>query len=158
MKNEQTGWQMAGATPRTAPASGWMFAPAAETPAPTRPVRRAPKRSRRVPRLVPALAAVGVLTTLIGGVAVARFPHRASASVQSAYPLSIAVTAQSGDTLWSLAKRYGSEDRYILDQVDEIAQANNMSDNIALMPGQRVWIPAHNAEERTLITARRLTR
>ncbi|MES2464091.1 MAG: LysM domain-containing protein [Armatimonadota bacterium] len=57
------------------------------------------------------------------------------------------MTVQRGDTLWSLAKRYGHPDSYILDRVDTLAQANKIPATASLMPGQRIVVPVSNPAE-----------
>ncbi len=61
--------------------------------------------------------------------------------------LRVPMTVQRGDSLWSLAKRYGDPNAYILERVDILAQANKMSSRSALMPGQRIIIPVSNPVE-----------
>jgi hypothetical protein len=61
--------------------------------------------------------------------------------------LRVPMTVQRGDSFWSLAKRYGDPNAYILDRVDVLAQANKMSATASLMPGQRIVIPVSNPIE-----------
>ncbi len=61
--------------------------------------------------------------------------------------LRVPMTVQRGDSLWSLAKRYGDPNSYILDRVDVLARANKMSSGSTLMPGQRIIIPVSNPIE-----------
>jgi hypothetical protein len=59
----------------------------------------------------------------------------------------IPMTVQPGDSLWSLAQRYGDPKAYILDRVDVLARANQMQSTSSLMPGQRIVIPVSNPGE-----------
>ena len=61
--------------------------------------------------------------------------------------LRVPMIVQPGDSFWSLAKRYGDPNAYILDRVDVLAQANKMSAASPLMPGQRIVIPVSNPIE-----------
>jgi LysM repeat protein len=51
------------------------------------------------------------------------------------------IVVQRGDSLWSLARRYGRPGDYILDRVDVIAQANGISAATPLLPGERIAVP-----------------
>jgi LysM repeat protein len=61
--------------------------------------------------------------------------------------LRVPMTVQPGDSLWSLAQRYGNPETYILDRVDVLAQANKMLATSSLMPGQRIVVPVSNPAE-----------
>jgi LysM repeat protein len=61
--------------------------------------------------------------------------------------LRVPMTVQPGDSLWSLAQRYGNPETYILDRVDVLAQANKMPATTSLMPGQRIVVPVSNPAE-----------
>jgi nucleoid-associated protein YgaU len=54
---------------------------------------------------------------------------------------------RAGDTLWSLAKRFGDPGAYILDRVDTLAAANGLASDARLMPGQRIIIPVTGADD-----------
>src|SRR5690349_18592646 len=63
-------------------------------------------------RVAPIVAALFVGTaSTIGGVALAR---RSGKVAGPAVPTSITMAVRSGDTLWSLAKRFGDPNAYIL--------------------------------------------
>jgi LysM repeat protein len=91
------------------------------------------------------LAGLTILTaSTIGGVALAR---RGGRPATPAIPSSIAITIQSGDTLWSLAKRFGDPNAYILERVNTLAAANGLASDARLMPGQRITIPISSADD-----------
>ncbi len=68
-------------------------------------------------------------------------------ATEQARPLTMAVTVQPGDTVWSLAKRYGDPNVYILDRVDAVARANKSVTLQRLVPGQRIYVPVTNPVE-----------
>ena len=41
---------------------------------------------------------------------------------------------KKGDTLWEIAKRFGST-------IDDIVKINNIEDENVIMPGQKIFIP-----------------
>lgn len=51
------------------------------------------------------------------------------------------VTVRAGDTVWSIAKRYGDQHRYILEQVHDIIAINNLKPNRSLQEGQSLVVP-----------------
>jgi len=107
-------------------------------------------------RLAPAIAALFVGTaSTVGGVALAR---RSGKVAEPALPTSIRMTVRSGDTLWSLAKRFGDPDAYILDRVDALASANHLASDARLMPGQQIMIPVDGADDYARIRAAAATR
>lgn len=55
----------------------------------------------------------------------------------------VEVTVASGDTLWSLARRYGPETRDIRETIDRIRMINGLHDRASLRPGERLTIPTH---------------
>lgn len=57
------------------------------------------------------------------------------------------VTVRPGDTLWSLARRYGDPNLYILERVNAMADANGLSSHGPLVPGQRVVVSVENPVE-----------
>ena len=58
----------------------------------------------------------------------------------------IAKTVKRGDTLASLALRYGDPNTYLLRREDQIARANRLSGNAPLLPGQHLQIPVTNPQ------------
>jgi len=56
----------------------------------------------------------------------------------------IAKTIKRGDTLASLALRYGDPNTYLLRREDQIARANRLSGTTPLLPGQHLQIPVTN--------------
>ncbi len=56
----------------------------------------------------------------------------------------ISKAVKRGDTLASLAQRYGNPDTYILEREDQIARANHLTGTQPLLPGQHLQIPVTN--------------
>lgn len=56
-------------------------------------------------------------------------------------PTMTAVSVRSGDTLWSLADKYGDPDKYILKRVDDLRQANGLKRGQPLYEGQVLRVP-----------------
>jgi nucleoid-associated protein YgaU len=61
-----------------------------------------------------------------------------------AHPAVISVTIQPGETLWTLATRYGSPNEYILRRVDRLAAFNHLDAGSRLQPGQVLQVPVEN--------------
>ena len=61
--------------------------------------------------------------------------------------IAVPMTVAPGDSLWSLAQRYGDPNAYILNRVDTIAKTNGLPSNVALVPGQRILVPVSNPVE-----------
>jgi hypothetical protein len=56
----------------------------------------------------------------------------------------ISKAVKRGDTLTSLAQRYGNPNTYILEREDQIARANRLTGTTPLLPGQHLQIPVTN--------------
>jgi nucleoid-associated protein YgaU len=56
----------------------------------------------------------------------------------------ISKAVKRGDTLTSLAQRYGNPNTYILEREDQIARANQLTGTTPLLPGQHLQIPVTN--------------
>ena len=56
----------------------------------------------------------------------------------------ISKSVKRGDTLASLAQRYGNPSTYILEREDQIARANHLTGTQPLFPGQHLQIPVTN--------------
>lgn len=89
-----------------------------------------------------ALTALGVVSHGRSG---SGFPAASTMSLSS--PVRVPITVRHGDSLWSLAKRYGDPNVYILDRVDTLARANGFSSSATLQPGQRIIVPVGNPVE-----------
>ena len=63
----------------------------------------------------------------------------------------ITITVEPGDTLWSLADRYGSPNDYILRRVDRLATFNGLEPGKRLQTGQVIQVPVENPAERQRI-------
>lgn len=62
-------------------------------------------------------------------------------------PMSVA----QGETLWTLAKRYGDPAATQLDRVDTLARANGLSASATIHPGQQLVVPVENPREAALL-------
>jgi nucleoid-associated protein YgaU len=71
---------------------------------------------------------------------------RAASAAPSASVV-VSMTVRPGDSLWSLARRYGDQKTYILDRVDVLARANRLSASAPLVPGQKLTVPVANPAE-----------
>ena len=58
--------------------------------------------------------------------------------------VTISKSVKRGDTLASLAQRYGNPNTYILEREDQIARANHLTGTQPLLPGQHLQIPVTN--------------
>jgi len=56
-------------------------------------------------------------------------------------PAMTAVSVRSGDTLWSLAAEYGDPNKYILERIDDLRQANGLKVGQPLYEGQVLRVP-----------------
>ncbi len=105
--------------------------------------RRAFARAENILLASAASAALGffVLTSA------ASFVHSIEQNYTSqALPqtLIISKAVKRGDTLASLAQRYGNPNTYILEREDQIARANHLTGTQPLLPGQHLQIPVTN--------------
>jgi LysM repeat protein len=73
----------------------------------------------------------------------------ARANTVPSVPLTLTtpMTVKPGDTLWSLAQKYGHSGEHIQNRVQAVAKANGMSRTSTLVPGQRLLIPVSNPIE-----------
>lgn len=65
----------------------------------------------------------------------------------------VTVEVQPGDTLWSLAERYGYPNEYILKRIDRLSAYNNLPAGARLQPGQVIEVPVENPAEQQRILA-----
>jgi hypothetical protein len=95
-----------------------------------------------------AIVAMALLTMLAMGVTILRKAanNRSGASPATA-PLTIRVTVNPGESLWSLSQRYGNPNIGIQDRVDALAQANGLGAGTSLVAGQRLLVPVSNPME-----------
>jgi nucleoid-associated protein YgaU len=110
---------------------------------PRRRARAAPAIQRR--RIKALLAALVLLWA--AGAAVIRVWRGASGALTPSTAVTVVMTVQPGDSLWSLARRYGDPAAYILDRVDALARANHLAHNTSLIPGQKLRVPVQNPVE-----------
>lgn len=59
----------------------------------------------------------------------------------------VPVSVGQGETLWTLAKRYGNPSVSQLDRVDSLAKVNGLDASAMLHPGQRLIVPVENPRE-----------
>lgn len=93
--------------------------------------------------MVEAASLLLVVALLLVGVGVAvggRLLPAGSAPV-------VTVEVQPGDTLWSLAERYGSPNEYILKRVDRLSSFNQLPRGAHLHAGQTLLVPVENPTE-----------
>jgi hypothetical protein len=91
------------------------------------------------------LVLVLALTVVVAGSAIGERVLRPHSS-----PV-ISVTVQPGDTLWTLASRYGYPQDYILKRVDHLAAYNHLPAGAHLQPGQVIQVPVENPAEQQRI-------
>ncbi len=110
--------------------------------------KRSPRRSllartENVLLASAASAAIGyfVLTSAASLVHSVQQNYSASALPQTVI---ISKAVKRGDTLTSLAQRYGNPNIYILEREDQIARANHLIGKMPLLPGQHLQIPVTN--------------
>jgi hypothetical protein len=60
----------------------------------------------------------------------------------------ICVKVRSGDTLWSVASRYGNPDEYILQRVDTLATENHIQPGTRLQAGTVLRVRVENPDMR----------
>ena len=108
-----------------------------------RPRRRAFRRVENALLVSAATAAVGyfVITSAASWVHSIEQNYAAPALPQS---VTISQAVKRGDTLTSLAQRYGDPSTYILEREDQIARANHLSGKTPLLPGQHLQIAVTN--------------
>ena len=90
-----------------------------------------------------AVAACVVTGGLVAGVKQAQ-TYSAAPHVT---PIVVPMTVGQGETFWSIARKYGNSDEYILERVNALAEANGMTSRTALVPGQRILVPVSNPQQ-----------
>jgi len=56
-------------------------------------------------------------------------------------PLVQTIRVQQGDTLWSLANKYGDQRQYILQRMDALEEMNQLKGRTMLHVGQTIIVP-----------------
>jgi LysM repeat protein len=102
---------------------------------------------------LPALTLLLSLSALSIGSAVARRngPPPAAPITSIAVPMTI----QPGDSLWTIARRYGNPHQQIVERVEALAAVNGLSTDSRLHPGNRLLVRVENPTELALILAKR---
>lgn len=108
-----------------------------------RPLRRT---FRRVENALLASAATAVVGYFVAVFALSWVHSVQQSYAVSALPQSVTISkaVKRGDTLTSLARRYGNPNVYILQREDQIARTNHLSGKMPLLPGQHLQIPVTN--------------
>lgn len=118
---------------------------------PTSVVRRSRTRSRRrvsVQLYLRRAQMILVAAVIVGAAFVAgQRLWRAVLGPAPSAALIAPLTVRPGDSLWSLARRYGDPSVNIRDRVDALARANGLSSQAALTPGQRLIVSVGNPAE-----------
>jgi nucleoid-associated protein YgaU len=66
-------------------------------------------------------------------------------------PLAVAeVTVGEGDTLWSLAQKYGDPNTYILQRVNQLQSINSIGGRDALQVGQVLLVPVSGSNSKLI--------
>ncbi len=78
------------------------------------------------------LMAISITGTMIG-------TNNAESLMKTTY---MEISVQSGDTLWNLAEKFGSDDKDIREIVFEICKLNDISAS-SIFPGQTIRIPVY---------------
>ncbi|MBC8134845.1 MAG: LysM peptidoglycan-binding domain-containing protein [Fibrella sp.] len=92
---------------------------------------------------IAAVAAVFALGATAWGSLRSVAGHSDKVVLNTVVPMSVG----EGETLWTLAKRYGNPSASQLDRVDTLARANGLSASAMLHPGQRLVVPVENPRE-----------
>ena len=116
---------------------------AQEPPAVRRSRRKTFARAESILLASATSAALGffVLTSATSFIHSVEQNYRSQALPQS---VTISKAVKRGDTLTSLAQRYGNPNTYILEREDQIARANHLTGTQPLLPGQHLQIPVTN--------------
>ena len=89
-----------------------------------------------------------VMASLLTGGLVAGVKQAQTRSAAPAHtPIVVPMTVGQGESFWSLARKYGNSDDYILERVNALAEANGMTAHAKLIPGQRILVPVSNPQE-----------
>ncbi len=67
-----------------------------------------------------------------------------SASANRVQPVMKVIIVHNGDTLWSLASKYGDPHQYILERVDALEKANGLKQGAVLRAGLALNVPVAN--------------
>ena len=97
-----------------------------------------------------AAALLSMLVVAVGVIVLARTVVRAALSgpvAGAATPLTVKMTVGQGDSLWSIASRYGNPDDNIQERMDILAHANGTISGTGLVVGQRLLVPVGNPME-----------
>jgi len=91
------------------------------------------------------LVAIAILTfVIVGAISSIKANIETALNPTAGRQYIIGVKVKSGDTLWTLARRYGAPGHYILDRVDSIARDNGLDSSTALVPGETLQVHVEN--------------
>ena len=119
-----------------------------------RPARRPVRRMRRL--FLPALTLMMGTLALSVGSAVAR--RNGPPPEPPILSMTVPITVEPGDNLWSIASRYGNPNTHIVERVDALAEENGMSADARLYPGHRLLVQVENPTELARLQAEQQTR
>ena len=108
--------------------------------APRQP-RRSPFQSLETLLLGASVAAVGVFFAVSAASSLVHSVRQSYAGPSAPAMVLISKNVSRGDTLTSLAKRYGDPHTYLLVREEQIARLNHLSGAAPLVPGQHLRIP-----------------
>lgn len=87
-------------------------------------------------------AVIGILIVIMGLVWIGDSVGEALSNRRTVRTLNVKV--ESGDTLWSIANRYGDPDQYILRRVQKLAEENHIQPGARLQAGTELRVRVEN--------------
>lgn len=115
--------------------------PVSEMVAVPRRTRRSPFQSLETLLLGASVAAVGAFFAVSAASSLLHSIRQNYAGPSAPAVVMISKNVSRGDTLSSLAKRYGDPQTYLPMRVEQIARLNHLSGAAPLVPGQHLRIP-----------------
>ncbi len=110
-------------------------------PVPRRCVRRSPFQKFETLMLGASAAAVAAFLAISGASSLLHSVRQSYAGPSASTVVMISKKVSRGDTLSSLARRYGDPQTYLPVREEQIARINHLSGAVPLVPGQRLRIP-----------------
>lgn len=115
--------------------------PVCEPTPPRRRARRSPFQKFETLMLGASAAAVGAFFVVSSASSLLHSVRQSYAGPSASPVVMISKNVSRGDTLTSLAKRYGDPQTYLPVREEQIARANHLSGAVPLVPGQHLRIP-----------------